>query len=432
MIYHNLPGSPDSSLPRKPPRVRLRALVAALAIGLTLGQGRAQTATTIPIGIYVTKVPGRAAHQPPVRTYLGCALLPPVFNSGTINTVEGPKITLWAPVSEPEPARESYVHVMSGKGRGLIADIKEFQSGAVICDTDLSTWVAPGDIVRLRHHQRLEEIFGTENRFGLDAGSSAREADTIVIWNNQTQRESVYYFHSTRDRWEEAGLEADAGPTPVRFPNGLYIVRRTPGTLRVFLQGMISSAPVLLPVRTGANVFSLPIHLDGSLANRFRHGEPFFVREGRTPLSADLLTFEEPFTSTQRGPFYFQSHPRNPGWRLVGDNDPATVAQPPDLLSALIVRRFGPPGYIRIEGSEDPPAQQPQPPPSDAEPDEAPLEGEMPFIITSHPDLKTQLQTSLDLAQWSELPFEPGEDGRITFQLPPGSSRAFYRISVSL
>ncbi len=110
-------------------------------------------------------------------------------------------------------------------------------------------------------------------------------------------------------RWEERDINADASRAVMRFPYGLYIVRRTPGILRMTLSGEALAYPVFLPVRTGANVFSLPINLSRSLGNLFASPDSYAVSSGPNSSTADLLTFEEPSTSNQRGPFYHSSKP---------------------------------------------------------------------------------------------------------------------------
>jgi len=77
---------------------------------------------------------------------------------------------------------------------------------------------------------------------------------------------------------------------------GFYLVRRSPGTLRIALSGNIGSESVLLPVRTGAGVFSLPVNLSGSLITILRTSGDFAVDSGPNANSADILTFEEPTT----------------------------------------------------------------------------------------------------------------------------------------
>ncbi len=241
-----------------------------LLAALTLSTASADEAVTIPLGIYVLKVPGKPADKPQARTYFGVQLLPDVIASGPISAVTNNTLKL-ANISNytsfQNPQRKCYVHVTSGNGRGFIADIAEFRANDVLCETDLQSQIQPGDTVIIRPHSSLADLFGTGNRHGLASGPTAEEDDNVVAWDPETQQEQIYYFHSTRLRWEKQGIDADASLAVMRFPYGLYIIRRSPGTLRIAIAGDIGSQSVLLPVRTGMNVFSLPVNLSASVTN---------------------------------------------------------------------------------------------------------------------------------------------------------------------
>lgn len=391
----------------------------------------AQTAYTIPVGAYVAKVPGKTGDAPPNRTWLGIQLLPPIRFAGEAASVQGNRLNFTGPLPNPDPERQNYLHVLTGEGRGFMADINEFLPSAVICGTDLTPWVTPLARIHIRSHPHLADLFGTANKFNLGTGTSAGTCDNIIIHDNSTQHGKVFYYNSTRNRWEEEEVEADASRTPVRFPNGLLIVRRTPGTLRLSFSGFVSDAPVLLPVRPGDNVFSLPINLTASLSSRITTEGPFSILKGRNSSAADVLAFEEPATSLSRGPFYYQERNAAGGWRKIGINNSTEPTEPLDMMCALILRRSGPAGYIRAEGSLIPPAVSPPPLPPDTELGETPLTAEYPFTLPPNPDITIQFQTSSDLVIWSPYPYAGNPGEKLAFTLPSGSSRAFYRVAVT-
>ena len=328
-----------------------------LALGfLTQGMALADQGVgyTPPRGIYTVKVPGVPQADDPVRTYLGIQLLPETRFVGLAGSVRGTTLSLQNFESYPglaDPERKSYVHVLDGGGRGFVTDIEEFRASDIVCSEDLTPWIQPGTLVRIRPHSNISDLFGAANRFGLAAGPDAETADNVVVWDPAAQQERVYYFHSIRARWEEKGVMADAGRAIFRFPYGFYLVRRTPGTLRIALSGDVGSEAVLLPVRPGANVFSLPVNLSGSLDAIVRADGAFSVISGPNAKRADILTFEEPTTGLQRGPFYHLSRPGASGWREVGVNGSTASIQPLDFLSTLVLRRDGNAGYVLVDGS---------------------------------------------------------------------------------
>jgi len=407
-----------------------------MAVFLAAGAALAQVSTTTgPRGIYTVKVPGTTQADDPVRTYLGIQLLPDTRFVGLVGTVGGSTLSLQNVVDHSglaDPERKSYVQVLDGDGRGFVADIEAFRVADIVCAADLAPWIQPGSRILIRPHSNISDLFGAANRFGLGTGTHAAVADNVVVWDPDTQQERVFYFHSTRARWEEKGIAADAGRAIFRFPFGFYLVRRTPGTLRIALSGEVGSEAVLLPVRPAANVFSLPVNLSGSLDAIVRADGAYSIISGPNAKRADILTFEEPTTGLQRGPFYHLSRPNASGWREVGVNGSAAPIQPLDFLSTLVLRRDGNAGYVLVEGSLAPPAVPRPPLPPDPEPGELPLTGELPLPGMLPPGIELSVETSTDLQAWMTYATPQIANGKAVFNLPAGQGRAFYRLRVTL
>jgi hypothetical protein len=413
--------------------------------GLLMVAAEAQTAPayTLPRGIYTVKVPGATDPGAPSRTYMGIQLLPEIRFNGRVESVSGNTLSM---VGSPDLAhisalgRPVYLHVLDGEGKGFTTDIDDFRTNDLVCAAPLDLRVENQTRILIRPHPQLGELLGVGNPSGLGAGTDADAADNIVVWDPDAQHERVYYFHSTRLRWEEKGIAADAGGAIMRFPYGFYIVRRSPGTIRIALSGSPATHSTLLPVRPGANVFSLPINLLGSLAAIIRTDGGFPVTSGLNAERADILTFEEPTTGLQRGPFYHLSKPGSSGWREIGVNDSAASIQPLDFLSTLVLHRDGDAGLVLAEGSLEPPSVPRPVLLPDPEPGELPLTGVLviPRQIVGLGSLSFSFEVSEDLQNWAtfsaqniEVFPEPDGDRRISFELPPGQRRAFYRLAVT-
>jgi hypothetical protein len=413
------------------------AILAFCLIGASFTRA-AETAYSEPIGFYTVKVAPGIAGGAPARTYLGAQLLTNIKFVGRVANVSGNTFSFqdhsWLTFL-PDAERPSYAHVLTGDGTGFIANIESFRQSDILCSTDLTPWMGFYTQVLIRPHPHLTDLFGGTNRFGLGSGADAEHADNVVLWDSQTQQERVYYFHSTRNRWEEKDVNADASKTPVRFPSGLYIVRRSAGPLRIALSGELGSRSVLLSVRTGANVLSLPVNLSASLHNLISSDGGFSVIKGANASSADLLTLEEASTGRQRGPFYFSTAAPGPeAWREIGVNGIGAAIQPLDLLSTLILRRDGPPGYVLARGSLEPPAPGTfVPVPGNPEPGEVPLTAEVtrPWRIGSSDSFDVYLEKSTDLVAWEIIAWLPPDVTQYTFQLPLGESRTFYRFKAA-
>ena len=410
------------------------SVLMAWCIGVTSNPARAANEMfTDPRGIYTVKVAGKPVGESQARTYFGVQLLPDEKLVGFAGAVGGNALSLTGVSSYggfADPERKSYVHALTGNGRGFIVDIEEFRVADLRCAQDLSGWIEPGTKVVIRPHPHLADLFGAANRFGLGSGPAADVADNVVAWDPQIQQERVYYFHSIRGRWEEKDVEADASLAVMRFPYGLYIVRRSSGALRVSLSGAVGADPLLLPVRTGANVFSLPVNLAASLDQLISSSGAFPVASGENSNKADLLMFEEPYTGSQRGPFYYSTRPNSGGWRKVGEGPGAGATL--DLLSTLILHRRGLPGYVRAEGSLVP-GPVPVVVAPDPEPGELPLEGEIMFPRRFPSQWNLMIETCTDLQTW--VPLLSGQitkhADRVTFPLPAGQGRGFYRLKAT-
>jgi hypothetical protein len=392
--------------------------------------GGAEDAVSDPRGIYVVKIAGTQAGESQRRTYLGVQLLTDPRFMGLVDGVNGDAFSLQFGATIGDSGRPCYVHVLDGDGRGFISDIVEYRPNDLRCAADLEEWMEPFNQVAIRPHPYLSDIFGADNRFSLTSGLAAEFADNVVAWDSATQQERVYYYHSGRQRWEEKGINADAGSALLKFPSGIYIIRRSGGNLRMSLSGLVSGAPILLPVRPGVNVFSLPVNLSTSLANLIPATGDFPVIAGSNATQGDLITLEEPSSGLQKGPFYLSSRPDATGWREVGANASNEATQALDFLSTLVIRRNGPAGFVRVEGSLDPGPGFPLP--ADPEAGEVQLEGEFKMPPFSPPGISYLVEISTDLQNWSYLADAEEDNGVLKFPLPGGQGRAFYRLRVSL
>ncbi len=400
----------------------------------------AQTAYTAPRGYYTVKVPGATEHGSVTRTYLGIQLLPDNSYAGLVQSLNGNSVTLQNLGTGDhtvlaDPVRPCYLHVLDGPGRGFVTDITAFQTSGVVYAENPGPWIQAGTRVLIRPHSNISDILGANNRFGFAAGTDAGSSDNVVLWDAVTQQEKVHYFHSTRNRWEQKNIVADAGTASIRYPQGFYLVRRSPGMLRIALSGNIGSEAVLLPVRPGAGVFSLPVNLSGSLDAIVRTTGNFAVDSGPNANSADILTFEEPVTGQQRGPFYHQIRAGLSRWREIGVDGGDAALQPLDFLATLVFRRHSGPGRVLAEGSLVPPLVPRPPLPPDPDPGELPLIAEFPHNINplALPDVTVTIETSPDLQTWTSSPLNGlNANNRFEFPLPAGQGRAFYRLAVSL
>ena len=405
----------------------------------SIHQGKAQESVSKTQCVFAVQIPGASAQHPLRRTQLGTHLVPFAVYDGTVNQASGKIIETdtWGLDSALQgfSPEEFYVHFFDGSGCGYLADIASVESGEIHCKEDLPSFIQADDYFQIFRHQRLSEIFTSDNSYGFGAGESADQSDNIAIFNPDLQTEEIFYFHSVRLRWEKEGVPENANNHLVRFPYGFFVIRRTTGMIKILLRGIVHEAPILLPVQTGLNLFSIPIGNTTSINNLISVSGAHSAQSGLNAVSSDLVFIHESSAIEQRGPFYYSTASNSPKWLKVGDSSNVESSTLVDPLSALIIHRKGSPGFLRVE------SDQYNPPPyfslaSNPEPGELPtttlVQFDLPGFI--RPDLTYAFDMSSDLANWVELDDEVYSQGNvITFQvgLPPGQSRRFYRLRVN-
>ena len=390
-------------------------------------------------GFFGVQIPGASAEHPQRRTYLGTQLRPapiytlPVFQvSGKV--IESTFGDFVDPNSGTNPPEKYYLHFVDGDGRGYVADIASFAEDEIHCEEDLPSFIQAGDFFQINRHRRLAEIFTTDNAHGFGSGESADQSDNISIFNPDLQAMELFYFHSVRLRWEKEGLAEDANNHLIRHPYSYYVIRRTPGMIRIILDGLVPEIPLLLPVQTEPILFSLP--LGKSLSDLVDQTGTHSAQSGPNSASSDLFTIHEASSNEQRGPFYYSTASNPSKWLKVGDTnniEPTTLADP---LSSVLIHRKGSDGYVRVEYDyfSDPPPSYPTLA-ANPEPGETATNITLHFDLPpwTHPGTLFSLQMSSDLTNWIEIADEIYLfNGTVTYTLPfpPGQIRHFYRLVV--
>lgn len=423
------------------PLYLITSIIFLFFLKFEIAKAQGSELVTLPFGAHVINVDGQIDGEQPVRTYLPLQLLPQTILSGTVIDVSNNAVTIepfGRQASQP-PDRPLYLQVTNGEKKGFLVDIVERQDNTFICSQDLSQWIELGDSLIVRQHIFLSEFLGENNRFNLGDGTDADLTDNLVIHDPELGRERIYYFHSTRNRWEEKGVASDASQALIRYPYAPYIVRRSPGTLRIMIVGQVAANSVLLPLETGSRIFSLPGHVNPTLANWISPEGEFSPLTGANTSSADIFTLYSASSPDPRGSFYLRSAPSEDQWREIGINNSAQAEQPLDFLSALKVTTKRSSGFLLVEAEAEPFATAPASPPPlppDPSPNEVDLFATLEFgFLSLPPDLSHVLERSADLVNWTQIGpgifFDPGTPIEFTVPLPAGQSRNFYRLVIT-
>ncbi len=397
-----------------------------------------------PIAVFSVHVHGSSTEHPLRTTHLGTHLTPEPIFSGPVHQVSGKILNLSDQLFNNEtvedfvpqnlvPAEKYYLHFMSDSAEGYIANITSITGNEIHCEDDLPSFVQPGQYFTITRHRRLSEVFTADNSLGFGAGESAALSDNVAIFNPDTQVEELFYFNSIRSRWEKEGVAEDATHQTLRYPYAYSVIRRTPGLIKMFIRGQVSEIPILLPIKTGLNLFSIPAWNATTISNLVTTSGPFPAQSGPNAATSDLFMIHESSTVTPRGPFYYSSASNDPKWLKVGDSNSTEPTTPVDPLSTLRIHRKGAPGFLKLNAHEYYGAS----PFFTLDADPQPGETESYYTLTYRPDPfffspwnSYSLQSNSGTQFWLELSDDihvPGDTMIYSVRYPTGQNRIFYR-----
>ena len=417
----------------------LRLTHAVLLMLCSISIVRAQESATRWLGVFGVQIPGSSPEYPLRRTYLStCLTSLPVYGE-TVHAVSGKTIqssTSGLPPQSSPPLEKYYLHFRSNDEPGYIAEVSSFGDGEIHCEVDLPSFIEVDDYFIIYRHLRLSEVFTPDNSYGFGAGTSADQADNIAVFNPELQDVELFYFNSTRSRWEKEGVAESANDHPLRFPYSYYVIRRSPGMIRIVIQGIVPEDPVMLPVQSGLNLFSLPIDNTPSVGHLVSTTGSYPARSGPNATNSDLFTIHEASSPDARGPYYYSTAPGGPKWLTVGNSLDASSSVPRDPFSSLKIQRKGVPGFVRLTPNfyTNPPYFSLSPNAQPGETTTTALVNFGPRVPPFPPGITFSLYQTTDFRNLIELDDSLWIDGdtlSVLVQVPAGQSRIFYRLSAS-
>ena len=318
-----------------------KTLVCAAVLGWSIllppGTAQAQQAVVDPVGFSTITIPGG---DPESKTTVGFFLVGPVVFGGELESVDGATVTLPA---EPESdfSDGGSFTIVEGKTLGLTLEILSVDGAEVTLSRPVDDLIDAGDRCYMRVHDTLAMKFGPNNEAGFKEGTSAAEADTIALWDMESQTSRAFYRH-VHDGWVEAGKEeeGDKSSVPVRYPAGLLITRRHPDPISFTFVGHvpIPQREQVFPIKRGANLLTLPFSSVRALDayGLYEEGSEFSVQPGASAPEADVLSFTDIASGTAHPPLYFQTGAGGGHWQFVG-GEPITLLNLAELAGAATV-----------------------------------------------------------------------------------------------
>ena len=321
-----------------------RAALLAVALGVPL-----------PVHAGTTDPTGYIAHTIPAGTQrmIGVSLHALKGFTSNVEAVTATGLTLKDTVSADlfSESDSGYLNIRVGAYAGMTTTVTSFSGKDLTLTRSMAGLVSPGDQVEVIANHTIGGLFGAANSVGLLPGENASEADTIGVWNSQTQSSRVFYFR-TGEGWRESGNEAagDQAGMTIPFPAALVINRRGTTPLQVTVPGVV---PMPLDQRyfevfPGRNLISAPFSKEGTIADYglYDEGSPFSVTGGASAPDADTIRFSNLSTATDSEVIYYRL---GQGWRTAGaDGDAGDTAI--EIGQSMDFQRRGPAGFIKARG----------------------------------------------------------------------------------
>lgn len=285
------------------------------------------------------------------RRIVGVPLLGDTIGFTTVSEVLPNGLKLAVPPTIPLGPGSAAVLIRTGDHAGLSFTATGLVNDELILNRPPGTVVAAGDTLQIFSDHTLGQLFGTNNEANFLSGESAEQADTVGIWNADTQTSRVFYFQ-TGEGWREAGNEAagDQAGISIPFPSALVINRRGSTPLELTVLGGV---PMPLEQRyfhvsPGRNLISAPFSMAQTIADYqlFVPGSPFSVKGATSAPEADTIRFTNSYTAAESEVIYYQL---GSGWKIAGSDGDAAATQV-ELGQAMDFQRSGPAGYIKAFG----------------------------------------------------------------------------------
>jgi TPR repeat protein len=117
--------------------------------------------------------------------------------------------------------------------------------------------------IALGQWRSLFSVFGEFNSLGLRPGTSASDADQVILYNSGVQRVDRYYFDSDLMAWVRADEPGEAAADVALPPwQAVFVLRREKAAVELTVDGVRSETPATLPIDPG---FNLVANLEGKL-----------------------------------------------------------------------------------------------------------------------------------------------------------------------
>ena len=183
-----------------------------------------------------------------------------------------------------------FVRILDGEYAGLVVYVHpDWVAGEdrqiALEDVTNSALFGQKARIALGQWRSLFSVFGEFNSLGLRPGTSASDADQIILYNSAVQRVERYYFNCDLMAWVRTDLPGQAA-TDVALPpwQAVFVLRRERAPVELTVDGVRSETPATMPINPG---FNLVANLEGKLLDGLAAADI----EGRTIRASEFPVY---------------------------------------------------------------------------------------------------------------------------------------------
>ena len=220
---------------------------------------------TDPVGYITVTINGNGGSGD-AFTYMGCPLHAAVASAGAVDATAANSITDNSQAWTADEHAGSYVMITSGVNEGVSATVSSNTSDTLTTLEDISSLLAGDESFEVRPYTTLADIFGATNSAGIDGGSTAGNADTILIQSGAGF--DTYYYKDAGfiggTGWRgSSSPSVDQSSAVVPYGSGIIVVRKQAGDINLVISGSVFGGDAITPIETDFNwkAPSIPVGL---------------------------------------------------------------------------------------------------------------------------------------------------------------------------
>lgn len=247
-----------------------------------------------------------------------------ILTAGTITAVSGNELTLnGSPALSTLAAGPKAIKITSrvnhkaGSTNAYGYSAKITATAGEVATAALPVAPNVGDEFVVYQLNTLASVFGANNSYGLNAGTTSANADIVYLTNEGSL--VGYFYRSDVSNWRLVNDPdgANQGDTIIEPSAGLMVTRRSAGTPEIFIRLAGEALPGKQVAKIGGSGYSIvnnPFLTPTTLAES---GLSTSLNGGTGPGTADVLYIEEEGVLT--GYYYKTAGVGGTGWRALGD-----------------------------------------------------------------------------------------------------------------